>query len=348
MMDTTERNRNHAMAQRHAGIRAGLCWIALAALPSLPALGQNLKTATLECKSENFQRTFCSVGAPVQKIVLVEKKSNASCVEGTSFGISGNHIWADKGCQARFEVTFRDAAADEAQTRSRRVRRVAPETTSLRCSSVEFRRSTCDVDGRIQSVKLTRQRSQARCVEGTTFGFSGSQVWVDQGCDGDFQVQFIPRSEARTVQTKNVTFACKSVDNQPGVCYVSGSIVDVRLQRKRSRASCDLNKSYGFRDDVLWVRDGCEGDFEVTYRPGQGTDWGFSNSPSMIKTLTCKSDQFREGVCKAGGEISGLRVLKTRSRAKCTENKTYGFRKDEIWVTEGCEADFEVLYFPRP
>lgn len=250
-----------------------LSMVVLIALPSRSAFSQDLNTRTLECKSENFRRTLCSIGSPIERIRLLEKKSDASCVNGSSYGFSGESIWVDKGCAAVFEVRF--------NTRS--------------------------------------------------------------GANRSFRSTASSRNNRRSVR-----FACKSDNHQLGICYVAGSIVDLSLLKKKSRAACTKNDSFGFQKDALWVKDGCEAEFEVTYRPDARTGWEFTNNAPQTQSLTCKSDQFRRATCTAGGVISDLRLKKTRSRADCKANSSYGFEFDKIWVKDGCEGDFEVLYFLRP
>jgi hypothetical protein len=244
----------------------------LTVLPFRSALSQGLNKATLECKSENFRRTVCSAGASVERIRLIEKRSDAACVEGSSFGFSGESIWVDKGCAAKFEVSFRSQSGRDRSS---------------------------------GSIYPSRQRN------------------------------------------RSVRFTCKSDQHRIGACYVAGSIVDLRLLGKKSRASCVKNSSFGFRDDAVWVKNGCEGEFEVTYRPNTHSDWEFTNGGPQTRSLICKSDQFRRAACNAGGVISEIRLKNKRSRAACKADSTYGFRFDEIWVTDGCEAEFDVLYFPR-
>ncbi len=327
-------------------IQLALSLAFLIALPFRSAFSQN--TMTMECKSEDFRRTTCSVGESIERIRMIERKSDAACIEGSSFGYSGNSIWVDKGCAATFEVTVRGAT----QQRVFR-RRSQTEVMSLHCRSEQFGRNTCNVDGTVRSVKLQKQQSRASCQEGKTFGYGTDYIWVDKGCDADFEVTFIPNSSRSIFSSrqtkKNIRFTCKSNEFKLGVCYVAGTISDVRLIRKKSRAACTRNDSFGFRKDAVWIKDGCEGEFEVTYQPDGLANWEFNNlNTSQTRSLTCKSDQFRRATCNAGGMISDIRVTNRRSRAECKANSSYGFDFDEVWVKDGCEADFEVIYYPRP
>jgi hypothetical protein len=40
----------------------------------------------------------------------------------------------------------------------------------------------------------------------------------------------------------------------------------IRLVRQRSDARCELNRSYGFSGNQIWVDRGCRADFEVMAR----------------------------------------------------------------------------------
>ena len=53
------------------------------------------------------------------------------------------------------------------------------------CASDDMNRSWCPVDSRA-GVRLVRQRSEAPCVMGQTWGYGARGVWVDRGCRADF------------------------------------------------------------------------------------------------------------------------------------------------------------------
>src|SRR3954449_1177810 len=61
------------------------------------------------------------------------------------------------------------------------------QSTFITCSSDDMHRNYCDV-GPNSGVRMVRQRSDARCTEGSTWGASRNQVWVDRGCRADFEV----------------------------------------------------------------------------------------------------------------------------------------------------------------
>jgi hypothetical protein len=59
---------------------------------------------------------------------------------------------------------------------------------SITCSSDNGRRNFCPVDTR-GGVQMVRQRSDARCIQGSTWGFDRRGIWVDRGCRADFIVR---------------------------------------------------------------------------------------------------------------------------------------------------------------
>ncbi len=340
-------------------------WLAAGLTTGGLAIAQELQKTKLECKSENYQRTVCSVGAPIEQIRLTKKKSDSPCIDGTSYGFSDRAVWVDKGCAAQFEVTYRATSPGRRPPGEgipwwERIGSSDTEVAKVRCASENYGRNICSVDGEIHSIDIQKQRSQARCEEGVSFGFHNDFVWVDKGCEADFEVRFTPRGgsggSSETTRpprrdTEKVRFNCKSEDYHLGICYVAGPIINLSFRKTKSRAPCTSNDSFGYRDDFVWVDKGCEGEFEVTFRPDGrfgNSDWEYHKSDPKKKSLTCKSDNYRRERCEVGGIISTIRLKKTKSRALCKADSTYGYRFDEIWVTDGCEGEFEVIYFPRP
>jgi hypothetical protein len=55
------------------------------------------------------------------------------------------------------------------------------------CSSDDMGRRDCRVETR-GGVRLVRQRSDAECVFGRTWGYDRHSIWVDRGCRADFEV----------------------------------------------------------------------------------------------------------------------------------------------------------------
>ncbi|HSA93680.1 MAG TPA: DUF3011 domain-containing protein [Terriglobales bacterium] len=57
----------------------------------------------------------------------------------------------------------------------------------IRCESGNNERRYCRIDSR-GGVRLSRQLSDARCTQGSTWGYDSEGVWVDNGCRAEFEV----------------------------------------------------------------------------------------------------------------------------------------------------------------
>ncbi len=60
-------------------------------------------------------------------------------------------------------------------------------TNTITCSSNNGRRTHCDTDT-AGGVRLVRQMGRASCQEGSTWGSDWNGVWVDRGCQAEFEV----------------------------------------------------------------------------------------------------------------------------------------------------------------
>ena len=63
----------------------------------------------------------------------------------------------------------------------------SPQGQTISCNSDDMQRHHCAADTR-GGVQLIRQRSEANCIYGQTWGFDRSGIWVDRGCRADFQL----------------------------------------------------------------------------------------------------------------------------------------------------------------
>lgn len=62
------------------------------------------------------------------------------------------------------------------------------EAQTVYCESGDMKRHWCS-EGIGRRVRLIRQRSKARCVQGRSWGVDRSGIWVDRGCRADFEVR---------------------------------------------------------------------------------------------------------------------------------------------------------------
>jgi Protein of unknown function (DUF3011) len=128
---------------------------------------------TITCSSDDGGRHNCPVDAR-GGVQMTNQRSGAACQQGYSWGYDPNGIWVDHGCRADFAVNSGwNNGGGGGQT--------------IACSSDDGNRHYCDTDVR-GGVQMTRQRSDARCEQGYSWGFDRRGIWVDHGCRADFQV----------------------------------------------------------------------------------------------------------------------------------------------------------------
>jgi hypothetical protein len=151
----------------------------------------------LYCASDDGRRNYCSADTR-GGVRLVRQRSGSPCIEGRTWGYTRNGIWVDRGCRADFETSARysyndrdpygrDRSRDRYYGRNRGGYDGGGYAQTFYCESGDMRRHWCH-EGQNGEVRLVRQRSNAPCIQGRTWGRDRNGVWVDQGCRADFQV----------------------------------------------------------------------------------------------------------------------------------------------------------------
>lgn len=154
----------------------GILLATLSLIAVVAATTSAAKAQTITCSSDNMRRNYCPLNMNGAQIRLVRQRSDARCVQGSTWGYDRRGIWVDRGCRADFLVTYRP------------VRPPRPPSQTITCASENMRRNYCPADTR-RGVQLLRQRSDARCVQNRTWGYDGRGIWVDRGCRADFLVR---------------------------------------------------------------------------------------------------------------------------------------------------------------
>jgi hypothetical protein len=108
-----------------------------------------------------------------------------------------------------------------------------------------------------------------------------------------------------------------------------------RLIENISDTRCVEGRNWGSRQGMVWVDDGCRGRFVDS-----GSGWGGGANGGM--NFRCESDGSRYRECRkpyAGGNTVLIRQL---SSSRCTEGYSWGEKRDTVWVSNGCRAEFQV------
>ena len=282
------------------------------------------QTFTIFCASEGMERNFCPTDTH-HGVRLARQRGETDCHYGRTWGYTARGIWVDHGCRADFEIGQAGwTAGGEAQT--------------IYCVSPLLGRHYCEANTS-RGVRLLRQRSDADCVYGRTWGYDERGIWVEGGCRADFQTAHGDGDEDTNDAVPEVqAIYCASDDMGRHSCWAD-TRGGVRLLRQRSEAQCLYGQTWGYDDRNIWVDRGCRADFQIG---GASAPAPVASQPAAaVASLYCPSDDMTWHACPADTR-GGVRLLRQRSEAPCTYGQTWGYDDRNIWVDRGCRADFQI------
>jgi Protein of unknown function (DUF3011) len=96
----------------------------------------------------------------------------------------------------------------------------------------------------------------------------------------------------------------------------------VVLVRQAGEGNCVLGKTWGFEAKGVWVADGCRGTFAFT---------------DDRVTVACSAAQGAREVCEAN-TAAGVALVSGSSA--CVLGRTWGYDREGIWVSDGCQGTF--------
>ena len=197
------------------------------------------------------------------------------------------------------------------------------------CASTDSKYRECQlpIDGR---ARLIKRRSDAPCIEGSTWGQRGDRVWVDRGCRARFEVQR-RGSGSGSGSGSGQTIDCRSDNGKYRECAIGPGHFG-RLVREYSNNRCRQDITWGTRNGIVWVTDGCKAQF--------ARQRGNAGGGNGDRTLECRSREGRYNECNLGqGYIA--RLVRDESGGRCRRDSTWGTRSGVVWVTNGCAGRFE-------
>ena len=207
--------------------------IALAA----PAFAQD---TTVRCESGGKLKQCGFTGTGT--VTVLRQLSKSACIQGKSWGYSGDTIWVDRGCRADFLVTPISSNA-------------SIPTTAIVCESGGGKH-TCIADTHF-GVHISRQLSKHACVEGKDWGYTNDGIWVDRGCRAEFIVGPGPMTSSANYHGSVV---CESINNVKHRCGADTRF-GVSVGRQLSDNACIFNSTWGWDSKGIWVNKGCRAEF---------------------------------------------------------------------------------------
>lgn len=106
----------------------------------------------------------------------------------------------------------------------------------------------------------------------------------------------------------------------------------VQMVRQRSDSDCIRETSWGVEGDAVWVSKGCRADFAAR---------STSNNRISRRVVRCES-KGRTEACPVALRGAPVRLLRQKSVLPCREGSSWGYSRNEIWVSRGCQGVFEV------
>ena len=216
----------------------------------------------ITCGEPTGAKVECKTGGYATGVRLVRELSNNRCRKGTSWGNTDSLIWASRGCEGEFEVTYRGAAP------------VDPDTRRITCGNVSNAHVQCAIGGDATGVRLVRDLSGGRCRKGSSWDHTAAFIWANQGCRAEFEVSYqgsvTPKptptpSPAPAPAPPTRVITCGNASGSSMSCNAFGTVATVSLKRDRSGGACSQSSSWGLDEESIWVARKCYGDFEVTY-----------------------------------------------------------------------------------
>lgn len=210
------------------------------------------------------------------------------------------------------------------------------------CESLNNIRHTCRVDT-MSGVTLSRRLSDNACVRGQSWGVNRRGIWVDKGCRAEF-----------LIGNTNGTYSANGTYTGGGrsiICESGGSkhrcsadtAYGVQMSRQISNHSCKRGSDWGFDQNGIWVDNGCRAEFLIGTTSNRYPTMSSSSSyPSNYRsTVVCESSENKTTRCAANTDY-GISLTHQLSKASCVRDRTWGYDRSGVWVSNGCRAEFTL------
>ena len=218
-------------------------------------------------------------------------------------------------------------------------------------------RSICALPRGASEVRFVGPDRSMRCREGQTWGWSGTRLWVADGCGGNFEVTLAdtgggwrPPPGGGAWGDYAGRIRCSSTPGGSERCNVDTQ-QRVSLVRDLS-GRCSEGRTWGYDARGIWVAAGCAGDFAYGYAGGpgggSGGSWGGSGGSwgsggqqgqGFAGELRCRSDRGRERLCSADARSRAM-LVRDFSGGRCVEGQTWRAEPRGIRVRGDCDASF--------
>lgn len=276
------------------------------------------------CESQKGTLEWCPAEVnnaldPKAGVSLVRQLGEKACVEGEGWGydIERDQIWVDKGCRGEFMVGHANPS-----------KAVEALDTKVVCETPNRGKVQCPADT-AAGVRIIRTLNDTTCGFGKQWGYDERNIWVSGGCRAEFAIRGVAKPTIQAV-------TCESHNNVRVACPAE-TRYGVALVRNTGENECVLGKSWGFDDKGVWVAESCRAQFALGGYRLPAT----AKLPPTAMKLICESADSQKKICEVDAS-HGVGLLRQISETDCVLNRSWGYGRDGIWVTDGCRAEFVV------
>ncbi|MFZ2491547.1 MAG: DUF3011 domain-containing protein [Thermoanaerobaculia bacterium] len=255
------------------------------------------------------ERIECRVAAH-GKIAIVDERSENLCFEAITWGTaSPGVVWVDRGCRATFTTLQKELPPRRVVCESLGGETVCPADLSAGATLVE-------------------QLSRSACILGKTWGLgtSGKDIWVDGGCRAVFALD--RSSVPRQSETLEATVVCEASGRKRSDCPANTG-GGVQLVRQLGDDACRYGRTWGYDAKGVWVSNGCRAEFAVR-----------RNEKPVARVVSCESMPGKTERCAADTRY-GVALVRQLGGV-CTQGRSWDFTESEVWVSDGCRAQFAL------
>ncbi len=118
----------------------------------------------------------------------------------------------------------------------------------------------------------------------------------------------------------------------------------VDLVRQLSSNACIRGSEWGTDRSGVWVTLGCRAEFRARGAEGAASSAaaGEGRSRHLVRRVVRCESNGRPQSCPVRLDGAPVRLLRQLSVLPCREGQGWGYKRNEVWTSRGCQGDFEV------
>ncbi|MEZ5312641.1 MAG: DUF3011 domain-containing protein [Thermoanaerobaculia bacterium] len=178
-------------------------------------------------------------------------------------------------------------------------------------------------------VTLVKQLSHAGCWKGDTWGTDKRGIWVANGCRAEFQTGYKGRDWDATYERNNDGKKVSDGEKVAGAILAAGVIAAVANEAEKHHD----DRSSGHYDS--------KGNYHYDSKGYDSNNHRYYYNAPNSSTVTCESTGHDHTYCSVGYTYR-VELRRQLSRANCSYNRTWGYDRKGIWVSDGCRGEFKV------